>query len=275
MQGPSDNGRPAGGGRSAHAIRSYVMRAGRITSAQQRALSELWPRYGVSFTPEPLDLDALFGRTAPRTLEIGFGNGDNLLARARAEPGRDFLGVEVHRPGIGHLLLEAAAAGVGNVRVIAHDAVQVLQRQLRDASLDEVQVLFPDPWPKKRHHKRRLIQGAVIELLLARLRVGGRLHIATDWQPYAEQMLNDLGACAALERIAPAPTASATAADSAPRSTAGSAVTDRCHTPATRADTPGDTAGDTPALARNATRFEQRGARLGHRIYEFLFLRRA
>lgn len=237
--------------RAPHAIRSYVLRAGRITSAQQRALSELWPRFGVPFSPAPLDLDALFGRTAPRTLEIGFGNGDNLLARALSEPERDFLGVEVHRPGIGHLLLRAAGAGIGNLRVIEHDAVQVLQRQLRDRSLDEVQVLFPDPWPKKRHHKRRLVQPAVIELLITRLRVGGRVHIATDWQPYAEQMLLDLNACPALERVPLSRTPGESVAQGA------APIADPVRT-----------------SARSATRFEKRGERLGHRIHEFLFLRR-
>ncbi len=232
----------SGAVRPAHAIRSYVMRAGRITAAQQRALSELWPRYGVAFTPRPLDLDALFGRIAPRTLEIGFGNGDNLLARAVRDPGRDFLGVEVHRPGIGHLLLGAAAAGLTNLRIIAHDAVEVLQRQLADACLDEVQLLFPDPWPKKRHHKRRLIQPAVIELLADRLRTGGRLHIVTDWQPYAEQMLVDLNACTRLERAVP--------------------------------DQPSVDPSAAPS-ERTATRFEKRGERLGHRIHEYLFLRHA
>ena len=233
------------------AIRSYVLRAGRITPAQQRALSELWPRYGVTFSPEPLNLDALFGRTAPCTLEIGFGNGENLLARALDHPERDFLGIEVHRPGIGHLLLRAAAAGAANLRVIEHDAVEVLQRQLPDGSLDEVQVLFPDPWPKKRHHKRRLLQPAVIELLVGRLRVGGRLHIATDWQPYAEQMLADLNACAALER----------SPLSRPPGGLSSADTDPIAGPVSH--------------ERSATRFEKRGERLGHRIHEFLFFRRA
>ncbi len=139
-------------------VRSYVMRAGRITEAQQRALATLWPRYGVEFNLGPLDLARLFGRSAPCTLEIGFGNGEHLLERALADPERDFLGVEVHRPGVGHLLLAAGKAGITNLRVIAHDAVDVLQHQIPQASLDEVQLLFPDPWPKARHHKRRLVQ---------------------------------------------------------------------------------------------------------------------
>ncbi|MGH8141163.1 MAG: tRNA (guanosine(46)-N7)-methyltransferase TrmB [Steroidobacteraceae bacterium] len=195
MQEVSDSCPPGQPTRSARSIRSYVTRAGRITVAQQRALQALWPRYGVGFEPQPLELERLFGRRAPCTLEIGFGNGENLLERAAAEPQRDFIGVEVHRPGIGHLLLAAARAGGENLRVIAHDAVEVLERQMLPASLDEVQVLFPDPWPKKRHHKRRLVQPAFIELAASRLRPGGRLHIATDWAPYAEQIALDLSAC--------------------------------------------------------------------------------
>ena len=143
---------------SPRTVRSFVIRAGRVTDAQQRALAEHWPRYGVNTPTEPLDLDALFGRCAHCTLEIGFGNGDHLAARAKAEPERDFLGVEVHRAGIGHLLHTAAAAGLTNLRIINRDAVEVLTDQIAPAALDEIQILFPDPWPKKRHHKRRLIQ---------------------------------------------------------------------------------------------------------------------
>ncbi len=212
-------------------MRSYVVRAGRITPAQQRALDALWPRYGVAFEEQPLDPRSLFGRDAPCTLEIGFGNGDNLLARAAAEPERDFLGVEVHPPGIGHLLLRAEAAHLGNLRVIAHDAVEVLV-QLPEASLEEVQVLFPDPWPKKRHHKRRLLQPAFIARAAAVLKPVGHLHIVTDWQPYAEQMALDLADCDALMRAMQLPS------------------------------------------ARITTRFERRGARLGHGIHEFFFMRR-
>jgi tRNA (guanine-N7-)-methyltransferase len=227
------------GARPGHAVRSYVLRAGRITAAQQRALTDLWPRYGVDFTPARLDLERLFARSAPRTLEIGFGNGDNLLERAAAQPERDFLGIEVHRPGVGHLLLAAAQAGVDNLRVIAHDAVEVVERLIDHGCLDEVQVLFPDPWPKKRHHKRRLVQPAFIELLADRLRPGGRLHIATDWEPYALQMAGDLRGCALLAEV-----------------------------PAV--DAPAGT-----AAARRPTRFERRGARLGHSIFEFLYVRTA
>ena len=232
---PADAEAQDGGPRGRRSVRSYVMRAGRITPAQQRALEALWPRYGVQFVDEPLDLVALFGRDAPRTLEIGFGNGDNLLARAVADPGRDFLGIEVHRPGVGHLLLGAADAALANLRVSMHDAVAVAQ-QLPAASLEEVQVLFPDPWPKKRHHKRRLLQPVFIAQLATLLQPHGRLHIVTDWQPYAEQIAVHLAGCAALMPAAQWPLPSAS--------------------------------------ARPTTRFERRGTRLGHDIHEFLYLRR-
>jgi tRNA (guanine-N7-)-methyltransferase len=217
-------------------VRSYVVRAGRITPAQQRALEELWPHYGVDFEGGSLDPPALFGRDAPCTLEIGFGNGDNLLARAAAEPERDFLGVEVHRPGVGHLLLGAAQAQLSNLRVIVHDAVPVMQH-LPAGALEEVQVLFPDPWPKKRHHKRRLLQPAFIARLAAALRAGGRLHVVTDWQPYAEQIAADLLICETLMSPGQLP--------------------------------------QRAASSRLATRFERRGTRLGHGIHEFLYVRRS
>jgi tRNA (guanine-N7-)-methyltransferase len=232
MQESSDKGRP-------RAVRSYVIRAGRITSAQQRALDEQWPRYGVEFEPRLLDLGQLFGRGAARILEVGFGNGEHLLERALAQPEQDFLGVEVHRPGIGHLLLAAAKAGAANLRVIAHDAVDVLQQQIAPGSVNEVQLLFPDPWPKKRHHKRRIVQHEFAALVASRLAVGGRLHVATDWEPYAEEMLRVLNACSLLANCA---------------------------------DSGGFT--DIDAVeARRATRFQRRGERLGHRVRELLFRR--
>ncbi|HXN10511.1 MAG TPA: tRNA (guanosine(46)-N7)-methyltransferase TrmB, partial [Steroidobacteraceae bacterium] len=187
----------------ARSVRSYVMRAGRITDAQQRALRELWPRFGVDFAPAALDLDRLFGRRAHRTLEIGFGNGEHLLECARAAPERDFLGVEVHRPGVGHLLLGATQAGISNLRVLAHDAVEVLELQIPPASLDALQLLFPDPWPKKRHHKRRLVSPQFADLVASRLRSGAHIHLATDWEPYAMQMLAVLDACGALANCVP------------------------------------------------------------------------
>jgi len=219
-------------------IRSFVIRAGRMTTAQRRALTDYWPRYGIDYQSTPLDLDQLFGRIAPRSVEVGFGNGEHLLERALAQPERDFLGLEVHPPGVGHLLLATAEAGASNVRIIAHDAVEVLQSQIPLQSLDEVQLLFPDPWPKKRHHKRRLVQPEFVALVAARLRAGGRFHLATDWEPYAEEMLTVLGACDLLANC----------------SVEG---------------------GYTEAVvARSATRFERRGARLGHRVRELLFWRR-
>ena len=177
------------------AVRSFVRRAGRMTDAQQRALVGLWPRFGVSPGDAVLDLAALFGRDAPCTLEIGFGNGDHLAARAQAEPERNFLGVEVHRPGIGHLLRAAAAGELDNLRVIEDDAVEVLRTRIAPAALAEVQILFPDPWPKKRHHKRRLIQPEFAALVATCLSGGGRLHLATDWAPYALHMREVLDAC--------------------------------------------------------------------------------
>ena len=219
-------------------IRSFVMRAGRMTSGQERALEELWPRYGVDYSPSPLALDDLFGRRAPRTLEIGFGNGEHLAQLAAAYPQRDFFGIEVHRPGVGHLLMLAGASNVTNLRVSVHDAVEVLDRQIPPASLDEVLVLFPDPWHKKRHHKRRLIQPAFVELLASRLTAGGVLRLATDWEDYALQMLEVLrGAGALFSNLSPT--------------------------------------GDWVARPeeRAPTRFEKRGARLGHGVWDLAFRR--
>jgi tRNA (guanine-N7-)-methyltransferase len=218
-------------------IRSFVVRGGRITPAQQRALESLWPRYGLPFEPAALDFKAAFGREAPITLEIGFGNGENLAALAQAHPERNYLGVEVHRPGVGHLLLALEERGLSNVRTICHDAVEVLARQVAPLSLDEVLILFPDPWPKKRHHKRRLVQGPFVELVAERLRVGGVLRFASDWQPYADAALQVLNANPQLRNL----------------SSAGSFV-------------PRPT-------ERTLTRFEKRGERLGHGVWDLAFER--
>jgi tRNA (guanine-N7-)-methyltransferase len=219
-------------------IRSFVMRAGRMTVAQTRALENLWPRFGVEFSPQPLSLDALFGRSAPRTLEIGFGNGEHLAALAAAHPERDYFGIEVHRPGVGHLLLLAETNNLANVRVCTHDAVEVLREQIAPASLDEVLVLFPDPWHKKRHHKRRLIQPPFVELIASRIRPGGTFKLATDWEEYAVQMLAVLGAASTLfKNLSPT-------GDWMPR-------------PEERAP----------------TRSEKRGARLGHGVWDLTFER--
>ena len=218
-------------------IRSFVTRAGRITEAQQRALDELWPKYGVEFSPQPLDLDALFGRRAPRVVEIGFGNGENVAALAGAHPERDYLGIEVHRAGVGRLMLAAETAQLRNVRIVCHDAVEVLERQIVAGSLAEILILFPDPWHKKRHHKRRLIQPAFVERVVTRLEHGGMLRLATDWEPYAMQMLEVLSACTSLQN---------TSAD-------GRFI-------------------ERPA-ERVQTRFEKRGARLGHGVWDLAFQR--
>ena len=218
-------------------VRSFVLRAGRATVGQQRALAQLWPKYGVEFSHTTLDLHALFGRAAPRMLEIGFGAGEALLEFATAHPEIDCIGVEVHRPGVGHLLLGAEAATLRNVRVICHDAVEVLQHQLAPASIDLVHVFFPDPWPKKRHHKRRLIQPSFVELLAKAIAPGGTLRLATDWEPYAQQMREVIDASPTFVNVA----------------------------------------ADTGFVARSAdralTRFERRGQRLGHGVWDLEYRR--
>jgi tRNA (guanine-N7-)-methyltransferase len=219
----------------ARTVRSFVTRAGRLTAAQERALLELWPRFGVAFASQPLDLDALFGRRAARVIEVGFGNGDHLAALAKAHPECDYLGVEVHRPGVGRLLLALEAQQLTNVRIVCHDAVAVLDEQIPPRSIDEVIILFPDPWPKKRHHKRRLIQAPFVALLTGRLKAGGVLRLATDWQAYAEQMLEVLDAAPELANLA-APERFM------PR-----------------------------AQERAATRFELRGERLGHSVWNLAY----
>src|SRR3984957_12908029 len=182
-------------------IRSFVLRAGRTTPAQERALGELWPTYGIDSSAATLDLASVFGRTAPRCLEIGFGAGEVIGSLAENNPHIDYLGIEVHRPGIGRLLLRAEAAGARNLRVLCHDAVEVLRDHLHDESFDEVLAFFPDPWHKKRHHKRRLIDAAFAALLADKLKGGGILRLATDWQEYAEQMLAVCNANPALQSL--------------------------------------------------------------------------
>jgi tRNA (guanine-N7-)-methyltransferase len=169
-------------------VRSFVRRQGRVTSGQSRALDELWPRYGIEYEDAPLDFDAIYGRHAPRCLEIGFGNGELLLWLAQNSPAIDYLGVEVHHPGVGRLLLGLERLQLTNVRIISHDAVDVLAHQVSRGALDEILLLFPDPWPKKRHHKRRIVQKEMIALAADALRPGGWLRMATDWREYAEHM---------------------------------------------------------------------------------------
>lgn len=218
-------------------VRSYVRRAGRITTAQARALEELWPRFGIDFAPAPIDLEHVFGRRAPRLLEIGFGNGEVLTAVAGQRPDWDCLGIEVHEPGVGRVLLQADAGNHLNLRVSRHDAVEVLTHQLADNSFDEIFIFFPDPWPKKRHHKRRLIQAPFATLLARKLKRGGVLRLATDWQPYAEQMREVLDACDGLTN---------------------------CGNESGYAARPG---------IRPPTRFERRGQRLGHGVWDLEYRR--
>ncbi|MES2683615.1 MAG: tRNA (guanosine(46)-N7)-methyltransferase TrmB [Pseudomonadota bacterium] len=170
-------------------IRSFVRREGRITSSQQEALDTLWPRYGMDAPASGKhDLVALFGRKAPVVFEIGFGAGDALLFRAERAPEQNFIGVEVHRPGVGRVLNRAEKLGLDNLRVVCHDAVEVLRDWLAPESLDELILEFPDPWHKSRHHKRRIVQPAFAALAASRLKPGGLFRLATDWVPYAEHM---------------------------------------------------------------------------------------
>lgn len=170
-------------------VRSYVLRQGRLTAGQAEALRRHWGHYGIEFSRGSLDLNGVFGRRAPRVLDIGSGNGQVTLALAARHPENDYLAVEVHRPGVGSLIRQAQLAGIDNIRVCCHDVVEILRWQLREACLDEVYVFFPDPWPKKRHHKRRLINPAFISLLATRLKPNARLFIATDWEDMAQQAL--------------------------------------------------------------------------------------
>jgi len=180
-------------------IRSFVRRPGRLTPGQKRALEELLPRYGID--REVADLREAFDRDAPLVVEIGFGNGQALAWMAANEPDKNFVGIEVHEPGVGRLLKSVDEAGLGNVRVAMRDAVEVLGEQVRPASLDEVRIYFPDPWPKKRHHKRRLIQPGFLRQLVERMRPGGLLHLATDWAPYAEWMVEVIAEVPVLEPV--------------------------------------------------------------------------
>jgi len=221
------------------AVRSFVRRQGRITIAQERALTELWPRFGVEPGEEVLDLDSLFGRTAPRVLEIGFGDGANLAALAERHPDTDYLGIEVHRPGVGRLLMQVGEKGLTNVRVMCTDAVEVLTRQIPDDALDAVLLFFPDPWHKTRHHKRRIVQPAFAELVRRKLKIGGRFHMATDWENYAGHMLEVM-------RGAPGYRNLSTSDDFVPR----------------------------PDY-RVLTKFERRGHRLGHGVWDLMFTREA
>ena len=227
------------GGRDAarhRPIRSFVLRQGRVSNAQQRYYDEMMPKVGIPYADAPLDLDAVFGRTAPKILEIGFGMGETSAAIAAAHPENDYLGIEVHAPGVGSLCKLIAEKGLTNLRIIRHDAVEILRTMIAPASLAGVHIFFPDPWPKVRHHKRRLIQPPLVALLAGRLQTGGYVHCATDWEDYAMQMLAVLSAEPLLEN---------TADGYAPR----------------------------PDY-RPLTKFEQRGLRLGHGVWDVIFRRK-
>jgi tRNA (guanine-N7-)-methyltransferase len=218
-------------------IRSFVLRQGRVSNAQQRYYDEVLPRFGLPYAAAALlDLNAVFGRTAPKILEIGCGMGETTANIAAAHPENDYLGIEVHTPGVGSLLKEIATRELANLRVIQHDAVEVVRDMLTPNSLAGIHIYFPDPWPKKRHHKRRLLQPPFVALLATRLEPGGYLHCATDWEEYAQQMLEVLGT---------EPLLANTADGFAPR----------------------------PAW-RPQTKFETRGLRLGHGVWDVLFRRR-
>lgn len=219
-------------------IRSFVLRSGRMTDAQQRGFDEGWTRWGIDYQPALIDPDRLFEVPGEQVLEIGFGMGQSLLAMAAAAPETRFIGIEVHRPGVGSLLRELDARELGNVRVFCHDAVEILEHCIARSSLDRVQIFFPDPWHKKRHHKRRLIQPPFTRLLASRLKPGGVLHLATDWEPYAEHMLETLNGCDLLENT-----------------DAGGGYSPKPD-------------------SRPTTKFENRGERLGHVVHDLLYRRR-
>ena len=221
---------------SSRPIRSFVLRQGRVSNAQQRYHDEGMPRYGIPYRAAPIDLAEVFGRGAPKILEIGCGMGETTAVIAAAHPGNDYVGIEVHTPGVGSLLKEIATRELTNLRVVQHDAVEVVREMILPATLAGIHIYFPDPWPKKRHHKRRLIQPPFVALLASRLAPGGYLHCATDWEEYAQQML---------EVLSGEPLLANTADGFAPR----------------------------PAW-RPQTKFETRGLRLGHGVWDVLFTRR-
>lgn len=217
-------------------IRSFVMRTGRMTEGQKLAMDTGWPEFGLSQTAGQIDPEALFGRSSPLVFEIGFGNGDSLFQMAREEPEKDFIGVEVHTPGVGRLLHHIQEAGLKNLRIYKEDAVEVLEHCIPDGSLARVQLFFPDPWHKKRHHKRRIIQASFAQLVRRKLETGGLFHMATDWENYAEHMLEVMETAEGFEN------------------TVG----------------PGQYLDGRPSH-RPETKFEQRGQRLGHGVWDLIY----
>jgi len=220
-------------------VRSFVLRAGRLTDGQKRALEQLWPVYGVPDGADELNFRTLFGNRKDVILEIGFGDGNASWQMALAHPEENYLGVEVHRPGVGRLLLKIESLGLGNVRVACEDAVELLDRRIPGESLAGVRIYFPDPWPKKRHHKRRMIQPPFAALLAGRMKAGAVLHLATDWEPYAQHILEVMGQSGDFVNLASG-------------------------------------GGFSPKPEwRPATKYEKRGKRLGHGVYDLLYRRAA
>ena len=218
-------------------VKSYVKREGRLTKGQEKALADYWPTMGIDYADAPLSLSDVFGRTAPVVVEIGFGMGKSLVEMAAASPDKDFIGIEVHRPGVGACLSDAGDQGVENLRVMEHDAVEVLKNMIPDGSLSRLQLFFPDPWHKKRHHKRRIVQSEFAELVRTKLAIGGCFHMATDWEAYAEHM-------AEVMNNAPGYTNTAEEGDYVPR----------------------------PEY-RPITQFETRGQKLGHGVWDLIYER--
>ncbi|WP_163933421.1 tRNA (guanosine(46)-N7)-methyltransferase TrmB [Paraferrimonas sp. SM1919] len=219
-------------------VRSFVLREGRLTKGQEQAFADYWQSNGIDYTDKPVDFKALFGNDNPVVLEIGFGMGASLVEMAQAAPDKNFIGIEVHKPGVGACLMAAGEAGVTNLKVYHHDAIEVLDNAIADGSLDTVQLFFPDPWHKKRHHKRRIVQIPFAEKILGKLKVGGVFHMATDWENYSEHMIEIMDQVAGYENIAPE----------------GKFMPRPEHRP--------------------LTKFEQRGHRLGHGVWDIMYARK-
>lgn len=215
-------------------VRSFVLRQGRLTRGQEQAIATVWPVYGVERADTALDMKTLFKRSAPATLEIGFGDGVSLAEMAKSAPEKDFIGIEVHRPGVGRLLHLIDEQGLTNVRVMDDDAVEIIRNRIPEQSLDRVQLFFPDPWHKKRHNKRRIVQPEFVSLIATRLKVGGVFHLATDWEPYAEHMAEVMEASTEFVSVGEMP-----------------------YSP--KPDN------------RPTTKFERRGLKLGHGVWDLLY----